>query len=350
MTLPRCKAVQTSITRWYHCISRCAQGLRLLEAPDGNSPNPYMLWHDQRLKTLTSIFAIGVAGHAVLDSHLHHLVRIDPHIAKDWQAEEVARRWFLIYPPRDTKRKLLTGAALRKRIKEVARDAAWIAKMRRRLYSVSWFMKCLKEPLSRMINQDRNSFGTIFAGRFKSIAILDQASLTAVCVYIDLNPFAAGIGELPETFPHTSLYQRIEHARKLGRIADLAAARQGSIQGSKICSGMEDALWLVPVEDRRKLDCPREGMFEGLSLGSYLLLLDYTSRLMRTGKASVPAGVADIFDRLQVSPETWAAQMQGLSKKRQCGVFLAASRERLREVSRELGVSRVANICGSTAA
>jgi hypothetical protein len=35
------------------------------------------------------------------------------------------------------------------------------------------------------------------------------------------------------------------------------------------------------VIGRRKLDSPREGMFEGLSLGSYLLLVDYTGRLFR---------------------------------------------------------------------
>jgi len=45
--------------------------------------------------------------------------------------------------------------------------------------------------------------------------------------------------------------------------------------------------------DRRALDSAREGMLEGFSLGSYLLLVDYTGRLFResrrASRASCPA-------------------------------------------------------------
>jgi hypothetical protein len=39
-------------------------------------------------------------------------------------------------------------------------------------------------------------------------------------------------------------------------------------------------------------------MLEGFSLGSYLLLVGYTSRLCRQGKARVSREVASILDRL----------------------------------------------------
>jgi len=39
-------------------------------------------------------------------------------------------------------------------------------------------------------------------------------------------------------------------------------------------------------------------MLEGLSLGSYLLLVDYSGRLFRAGKAMSSAQLANIFDRL----------------------------------------------------
>jgi hypothetical protein len=46
--------------------------------------------------------------------------------------------------------------------------------------------------------------------------------------------------------------------------------------------GMVDrGLWLFPVEDRRRRTASREGILEGFSLGSHLLLVDYTSRLCR---------------------------------------------------------------------
>ena len=37
-----------------------------------------------------------------------------------------------------------------------------------------------------------------------------------VCTYIDLNPVAAGIAEVPEASPHTSIKQRVEHVQGPG--------------------------------------------------------------------------------------------------------------------------------------
>jgi hypothetical protein len=42
-----------------------------------------------------------------------------------------------------------------------------------------------------------------------------------------------------------------------------------------------------------------------LRLGSYLRLVDYTARLFREGKAAISREVAEIFDRLGSSAETW---------------------------------------------
>jgi hypothetical protein len=67
---------------------------------------------------------------------------------------------------------------------------------------------------------------------------------------------------------------------------------------------MEESLWLCPIEDRRRLDSSREGMLEGFSLGSYLLLVDYTGRLFRAGKATISTELAGIFARLESSADT----------------------------------------------
>jgi hypothetical protein len=89
-------------------------------------------------------------------------------------------------------------------------DAAWVAKARERLHSLSWFMKCLKEPLARLANRQDKTRGFFFEGRFKSVAILDEESLLATCAYIDLNPVAAGIAAVPETSEHTSIKERVD--------------------------------------------------------------------------------------------------------------------------------------------
>jgi hypothetical protein len=127
---------------------------------------------------------------------------------------------------------------------------------------------------------------------------------------IDLNLVAAGIAEVPETSDHTSIKQRIEHAKHCDKLEALKAARLGTVAGSKAAGTFEQSHWLVPVEDRRQLAGvrnanAREGMLDSFSLGSYLLLVEYTGRLFRNGKARINEGVKDVLDRLGTSVEYW---------------------------------------------
>ena len=46
-------------------------------------------WTEDRLQLLAASFSIGFAGFAVLDNHLHVLVRLDPEEAQNWSAEEL---------------------------------------------------------------------------------------------------------------------------------------------------------------------------------------------------------------------------------------------------------------------
>ena len=159
---------------------------------------------------------------------------LDPDVAKRWSDEDVVRRWGRLFPPRE--------------------------------------------------EQTRGAF---FEGRFKSVAILDEESLLATCTYIDLNPVAAGIAEVPEASKYTSIKQRVEHVKEQGRANDLNAAQAGSVAGSTAVAGLEEGLWLCPVQDRPRLDSSREGMIEGFSLGNYLLLVEYTGRVFRANKAVI---------------------------------------------------------------
>ena len=86
------------------------------------------------------------------------------------------------------------------------------------------------------------------------------------------------------------------------------------------------------AEDRRRIDSTREGMIEGFSLGSYLLLVDYTARLFREGKATLSREMAEILDRLHTSAEQWHARLDRLRTGRPLGRFFAATRARLREI------------------
>ena len=349
MTLARSKLVDVAVSRWYHCISRCVRRAFLFSEGENSNSGDRKGWIERRLKELAGIFAVSVGGFSVMDNHLHLLLRLDSLKAEEWKAEEVVNRWFKLFPPRGTDRKPLPPEKLNALVTERLKDAKWIASTRERLGSLSWFMKCLKEPLSRMVNKAEKCTGAFFEGRFKSIAILDEEALLSVCAYIDLNPVAAGIAAVPEEGDHTSVKARVEHVKNQGRVKDLQTARAGSVAGSRASKELEEALWLIPIEDRRQLDSQREGMLSGFTLGNYLILVEYTGRLLREGKASISVELTDIFERFGSSAALWQARLQKLSGGRGLGRFLSTSRERLREVAEKLGVHHLANLDGCPA-
>ena len=340
MTIARAHLVDPAVTRWYHCLTRCVRQAFLL----AEGALDRKAWIEHRLEELAQIFSVSVGGFTVMDNHLHVLVRLDPLTAAAWSDEEVVRRCGRLYPPRDGKRQPLLVSD--EWVKEQLKNPAWIAMARQRLGSLSWFMKCLKEPLSRLANREEKTGGAFFEGRFKSVAILDDESLLAVCAYIDLNPVAASVAEVPEASKHTSIKQRVEHVQQQGRTDDLQAAKDGSAAGSSAAAGLEEGLWLCPIEDRQRLDSPREGMVEGFSLGNYLLLVDYTGRIYREGKAVISAELDAILERLGSSAENWQARLRKLASGRLLGRFFAATQARLREVAQCLGVRRLANLAG----
>jgi hypothetical protein len=87
-------------------------------------------------------------------------------------------------------------------------------------------------------------------------------------------------------------------------------------------------------------------MIEGFSLGNYVLLVDYTARMYREGKATLSREVAEILDRLKSSADHWQGRLEKLRQGTLFGRFFATSRQRLREVAERLGLKRVPNLGG----
>jgi REP element-mobilizing transposase RayT len=343
MTYARKNLVDVDVTRWYHCISECVRQAFLL-AEGGEDRKQ---WIEDRLELLAQNFCIAVGGFAILDNHLHVLCRLDPEDAIAWTPSEVMRRWIAIYPP--AKLAMDDPDAVKEWIGEGVKDIARVEVLRDRLTNLGWFMKSLKEPLARKANKEDGCKGAFWAGRYKSIGILDDEALLATCAYIDLNPVAANIAKTPEESRYTSIKQRVTHVDEQGGLEQLKAALDGSIAGSQAAGNVEQDLWLVPIEDRRlgsnaKTVSAREGMLESFSLGSYLLLLDYTGRLYRNGKARMNASVKNVFDRLGTSDTSWCTRikrMLGSSDLR--GSFFAANPEAVRQLSARKG-KRIANL------
>jgi hypothetical protein len=338
MTQPRSTIVNPSVTRWYHCISRCVRQAFLIA---DNQEFDRKAWIDNRLKELNSLFAVSVAGFSSMDNHFHLLLRIDPEVAQAWTPVQVVQRWLTLYPLRVNRKPVVPT---QEDFDRLASDKKWVEARRSRLASLSWFMKCLKEPLSRKINREEKCRGTFFEGRFKSIAILDEESIFTVAAYIDLNPVAAGICGLPEHSPYTSIKERVEHLIAQGRLHDVAQIRNGSVAAQRVSEGIEQDHWLIPIEDQRSQGSSREGIKEGFTLGQYLMLIDCMSRKVREGKVNLSPDVESIFDRLEMDAQRWLVRVtQMLTSQRFYGSFMSASRDALRRVARKLGVRQLAN-------
>ena len=171
MTVARSQLVDLDVTSYYHCISRCVRRASLC----GEGYEHRKQWIEDRLEELAGIFAVSVAGFAVLDNHCHVIVRLEgAKLSETWSDYQVVERPGQLCPPRDNKRKPLP--VTEEWIRQKLTDKDWVARTRNRLGDLGWFMKYLKEPLARMANAEDGVTGHFFEGRYKSIAFLDTVT------------------------------------------------------------------------------------------------------------------------------------------------------------------------------
>ncbi len=211
---PRREIVAHDEVGVYHCITRCVRRAFLcgIDPTSGKDHDHRKNWIRERLEHLASVFAIDVCGYAVMSNHLHVVLRVRPDLVHAWTDEEIALRWRRLYPSRDQ----ATGLAVEPGEHDLAMIMsvpARVSELRDRLASLSWFMRCLNEPIARAANREDKCTGRFWEGRFKSQALLDEAAILACSVYVDLNPIRAGVAQTPEESEFTSAFDRIRSQR-----------------------------------------------------------------------------------------------------------------------------------------
>ncbi|MHC5002835.1 MAG: transposase [Planctomycetota bacterium] len=329
MGIARRLLVPEGISRSYHCLSRCVRKAYLC----GDRRAHRKDWIKRRLLELDRVFAIEVGAFAIMGNHLHLMVRTQPQWVDTWSDEEIARRWLRLFPRVAEKLRQASGAmSERKIIQQIADDRARIGTWRKRLASLSWFMKCLKEPIARRANREDGVTGHFWEGRFKVQVLLDEAAVVACLAYIDLNPVRAGVASTPERSDHTSIRDRVRvrqwsrGARRARRsesarhIADIVRLPEG-----RVPAHAEDGIWLIPIARRRGQTAARRCGLSDLTLDEYLTLVDRTGRQVQPGRRGRIAGCAPILSRLDVRTECWLEQMLGNGRKIGTAIGNAAS-------------------------
>jgi hypothetical protein len=245
---------------------------------------------------------------------------------------EVAKRWMKLCPPRD-----LRGQPCKlseDELRALIARPGWVKERRKRLASMSWLMKLIKEKLARQANKEDNVRGHFWEGRFQSVPLLDQAAVLAGMVYVDLNPIRAKMAATPEESNHTSVQERIfleaghlpRKSRRAALQPDTAAAMTG-IAAEVLRKKAEKPVkpWVAAM---RHCAPGADGQCS-LSVQDYLQLVDLTARKVRKDKRGATDATLDgILGRLGLDGDKWTEAMGRGGRFRGRAVGSAESREK----------------------
>ena len=121
-------------------------------------------WARDRFRELAGAMAIDVLDYAILDNHLHVVLRNRPDIVSTWSDEEVARRWWFVCPLRRND----DGSVPDPKPCEIGLLLQKADQYRARLSDISWMMRLACQPIARRANQEDEVDGRFFASSPKT--------------------------------------------------------------------------------------------------------------------------------------------------------------------------------------
>ncbi len=146
------------------------------------------------MRAFAGFHQVEILTFCLMSNHFHLLVRVPPRPEGfDLSFETVMERW-----------QAAVGEAWNKGLTrqfEIFRDNGseaaiedWRQRMLGRMFSLTEFMKALKQRFTQWYNRRSGRTGTLWEGRYKSVIVQDEnAALRTMSTYIDLNPVRAGI-------------------------------------------------------------------------------------------------------------------------------------------------------------
>jgi len=240
MTYPRSILIPRGSPGTFHCVSRCVRRAFLCgeDRLTGRSFEHRRQWVEDRLHGLAEIFGVAIWGYAVMSNHLHVVVQTLPEVVAKWSDLEVASRWIRLFSRQDL------DASVRSEV--LAGNAERVAILRERLSDLSWFMRCLSEPIARRANREDACKGRFWEGRFKCQVLLDETAVLAAMAYVDLNPVRAKLCDSLEASDHTSAKQRIAAIEKTPAAATIPLAPIAGLRGFGVLRMSQALLALNP--------------------------------------------------------------------------------------------------------
>ncbi|MCK5648456.1 MAG: transposase [Gammaproteobacteria bacterium] len=243
-------------------------------------------WIAERLALLAKTFAIDVCAYSLMSNHMHTVLFINVEQSRNWTEQEVIKRWGCLFTLPVLVELYETGQCVSDAEQDKVRET--IDLFRERLTDISWFMRCLNEPIARKANEEDKCTGRFWEGRFKSQALLNEQALIACMTYVDLNPIRADICDTLEASDYTSVKQRIEQVSQ--QAPKISIPLFPFISGSQSKTG-------IPF-----------------SLKDYLELTDWTGRSVRIDKRGfIKADTPKILHKLGLDEQIWIETVDSFS-------------------------------------
>ena len=297
MTRPRKALISLADTPYYHITSRCVRRAFLcgVDHYSGRSYEHRRQWVVDRIRLLSSLFAIDICAYAVMSNHYHLVLKLSPDQLVDRSDDEIMDRWCALFKGPLLIQRYREGHALSTAEQVTVRDIVNV--WRDKLSSISWFMRCLNQPIARQANREDECTGKFWESRFTSQALKTEEALLSCMAYVDLNPVRAGMAASPETSRYTSIQER----------TNPSFDKNQAIYSQRQCGDLMDFKTrikpLLHFEGDLKNDFQSGILF---AFRDYLELVDWTGRIIRKDKQSyIDNAVPPILHRLQISSRQW---------------------------------------------
>jgi hypothetical protein len=293
MARARESLIDLDATPYYHCINRCIRRSFLCgdDKYSGNNFDHRRGWLVDRIKLLSTIFAIDIAAYAIMSNHYHLVLKVNRDEALAYSDDEVIARWYQLYHgcvlvDRYRAGEVLDSACIF-RIKEIVNE--W----RARLYDISWFMRNLNEFIARKANFEDNCTGRFWEGRFKSQALLDETAVLSCMMYVDLNPIRAKKVDSLENSDFTSIQARIKQYKSFQK-------QQKKHSKQLDITVLQQPKQLIPFGNNIDKNTIPFTLFD------YLELADFSGRLLQPNKrGAISKEVPYILKSLNIEVSSW---------------------------------------------
>lgn len=298
MPIPRKALVSVDTTPSYHVVSRCVRRTFLFGVVDNKDFSHRRDAIEKRLAELMQLFCIDILAYAIMSNHYHLVVRIRKQRALNLSFNDVITRWRALYSLPTLANRYANNEALSDA--ELAEAGRQIEERRARLYDLSWFMRCLNEPIARMANREDECTGRFWEGRFKSQALLDDRAELQAMAYVDLNPIRGTIANTLQDSDFTSIQTRLD----------------------KNASPMKSLL--MPFADSPCQSNSSDHI--PYNLLEYIELVKWTGRQIRADKRGyMSTEIPPIFASLNINSDAWLHNCERLERT-YCRVIGSAAR------------------------